>query len=226
MAKVYFTDTSVPTEENEYVLWLDIMGTRSRMSTSVRTSIIFICKLHAAILKYKTSGMHVYPMMDGAYITAKTDLEMESFIKKVFSDIAETFIGETQELHRFIIKGALAYGPIVQGENIDNGGSPVFGENEDYLSTVLFGVPMIRANVGEKKAPPFGIYCDESVRMASYKFSYVWYKWFKGTMLKNDEMLASLTKYFSYCQKHTYELEYSLDKIEEHQKMCNQYFEK
>ena len=84
MGKVYFNDANFPEMENEYVLWVDIMGTKNNMSSSVRTSSIFICKLHVAIMEAKTECIHVYPMMDGAYVTAKSEKGMSKFIKKMF----------------------------------------------------------------------------------------------------------------------------------------------
>lgn len=56
MSKVYFNDIDFPEMENEYVLWVDIMGTKNNMSGSVRTSSIFICKLHVAIMEAKTKN--------------------------------------------------------------------------------------------------------------------------------------------------------------------------
>lgn len=224
MGRIYFDDKDMPKEQkSEYVLWIDIMGTRNRMSTSVRTSTMFICRLHACILDHKTSGLHVYPMMDGAYVTSKSADEMEKFIISAFNDIYDTFVAESDDLHRFIVKGALAYGPIVHGSEIPETCSAIFTKNTGYLQGVLFGVPMIQANKGEKLAPPFGVYCDESARMASNKFSFVWYKWLKDNEKKKD-MLKQLDKYFEYASKHTYELEYPKEKISEHEEKAKQYF--
>ena len=59
MGKAYFNDADFPEMENEFVLWVDIMGTKNNMSSSVRTSSIFICKLHVAIMEAKRKGMHM-----------------------------------------------------------------------------------------------------------------------------------------------------------------------
>ena len=222
MTDIFFDAKNVPPAENEYVLWLDIMGTKNIMSTSVLTSTIFICKLHVAILEHMKDDMKIYPMMDGAYVTAKKPETMEKFVNEVFSDIADSFIKNTENKHRFLVKGALAYGPVVHGESIDKKSSSIFETHDTYLHSVLFGMPMIQANVGEKFAPPFGVYCDESARMANSKFSHVWYKCIKDED-KRNKLLEALNAYFSYARSHSYELEYSEEKINEHNKKSEQY---
>ena len=77
MSAPYFNDEKFPNAQKEYVLWIDIMGTKNFMSTSLRTSSLFICKLHMAILEAKTENMHIYPVMDGVYITTKNQGEMQ-----------------------------------------------------------------------------------------------------------------------------------------------------
>ena len=38
MSEPYFRDEKFPNTQKEYVLWIDIMGTKNFMSTSLRTS--------------------------------------------------------------------------------------------------------------------------------------------------------------------------------------------
>ena len=85
-------------------------------------------------------------------------------------------------------------------------------------------MPMIQAVKGEKQAPPFGIYCDESVRMEEKNFSFRWYNWLSG---KNQRkaLLEAMIKYFDYCEKHSYKLDYDENKIREHKKKSVEYFE-
>lgn len=222
MGKVYFNDADFPEMENEYVLWVDIMGTKNNMSGSVRTSSIFICKLHVAIMEAKSKNIHVYPMMDGAYVTAKSEKEMSSFIKKLFNSLSDTLIEEENDYHRFLIKGALAYGPILHGNNIPNSCSNCFEQNRNYVDSTLLGIPMIQASKGEKSAPPFGIYCDESARIASQDFAHRWYKWFSKNKVSN--VARAVQSYFDYSKEHYYELDYPIEKIKEHEEKAKQYF--
>lgn len=224
MSKVYFNDKNFPKMENQYVLWVDIMGTKNSMSFSVRTSSIFICKLHVAIMEAKTNGINVYPMMDGAYVTSKTDKTMSNFIKKLFTSLSDTLITEENDFHRFLIKGALAYGPVLHGKNIPSECGNPFSKNRQYVDNLLLGIPMIQASKDEKKAPPFGIYCDESVRIASKIFAHPWHKWFPTEVEKVAEVAKAVQSYFDYSKEHYYELDYPMDKIIEHEEKAKQYF--
>lgn len=222
MAKVYFGDSDFPDMENEFVLWVDIMGTKNNMRGSVRTSSIFICKLHVAIMQAKSEGIHVYPMMDGAYVTSKDESKMSAFIKKLFNSLGDTLIEEDIDFHRFLIKGALAYGPVLHGNDIPNSCSNCLEENRNYVDSILLGIPMVQASKGEKDAPPFGIYCDESVRIASKEFAHRWYKWFSKT--KAQQVARAVQSYFDYSKEHYYEIDYPIEKIEEHEEKAKQYF--
>jgi hypothetical protein len=66
-------------------------------------------------------------------------------------------------------------------------------------------------------APPFGIYCDESVRMTNPKMDFRWYKWNKNKD-KKKRLYDSLEEYFEYTDKHCYELDYDISKMKEHRK--------
>lgn len=225
MPAPYFNGEKFPNAQKEYVLWIDIMGTKNFMSTSLRTSSLFICKLHMAILEAKTENMHIYPVMDGAYITTKNQGEMRTFIKSVFTSLGELFMNESNPLHQFIVKGAIAYGPVVHGKDIPKDcNEEIIGKNTEYMTSILLGMPMIQAVKGEKQAPPFGIYCDESVRMEEKNFSFRWYNWLSG---KNQRkaLLEAMIKYFDYCEKHSYKLDYDENKIREHKKKSVEYFE-
>ena len=129
---------------------------------------------------------------------------------------------EDTDFHRFLIKGSLAYGPVLHGNTIPNTCSKCFEENESYVDSILLGIPMIQACKGEKEAPPFGIYCDESVRTASQEFAHRWYKWFSKT--KAPKVSRAVQSYFDYSKEHYYELDYPKEKIEEHEEKARQYF--
>lgn len=222
LGPVYFNDADFPDMKNEYVLWVDIMGTKNNMESSVRTSSIFICKLHVAIMEAKEDGIQIYPMMDGAYITTESEIVMEKFIKQLFYSLSNTLIGEDNDYHRFLIKGALAYGPVIHGHDIPNTCTNCFSDNRKYVDSILLGIPMIQACKGEKSAPPFGIYCDESARIASKTFAHRWHKWFA----KNHaaKVARAVQSYFDYSKEHYYELDYPKEKILEHEEKAKQYF--
>lgn len=224
MSEIYFNDADFPEMKNEYVLWVDIMGTKNNMSQSVRTSSIFICKLHVAILNAKKNinDIHVYPMMDGAYVTSQNENDMKSFIKKLFNALSDTLIAEKNDFHKFLVKGSLAYGPVLHGHSIQNTCSILFEKNRAYVDNILLGLPMIQACKGEKNAPPFGIYCDESARVIGHEFAHRWHKWCAKS--KAPMVARSVQSYFDYSKEHYYEIGYPLEKIKEHEEKAKQYF--
>lgn len=225
MSKPYFDGTKMPDAQNEYVLWIDIMGTKSNMSNGVKASSIYICKLHVAILESKTESLNIYPVMDGAYVTSTSEDEMKNFIRKVYARMTELFVG-TEERYRFVVKGALAYGPIIHGRTVDEKCSAIFRENKAYMNSIMFGQPMIQSAKNESLAAPFGLYCDESVRQVSETFSHRWYKWYLQESETNiTKLKEALAEYFEYVEKHSYEIDYKKDRIAEHKEKCYQYFE-
>ncbi len=222
MSAIYFDADYFPDMKNEYVLWIDIMGTKNSMESSVKTSSIFICKLHVAIMEAKNKNIHVYPMMDGAYVTSEDAEEMEKFIRKLFNSLSDTLIEEKNDYHRFLVKGSLAYGPIIHGKDIPASCSDCLKENNDYVESILLGIPMIQAAKGEREAPPFGIYCDESARISNPKFAHRWYKWFAKTRV--PKVSRAVQSYFDYSKEHYFELDYPKEKIAEHEEKAKQYF--
>lgn len=221
----YFNATRMPNAQNEYVLWIDIMGTKSNMSNGVKSSSIFISKLHVAILESKTDGLKIYPVMDGAYVTSVSEDEMNTFIINVYKRLMELFV-ETEDRYKFIAKGALAYGPVIHGKDIGEGCNTIFRDNRAYMNSILFGQPMIQAAKSETFAAPFGIYCDETARQVSDVFCHRWYKWYlQGHGIDITQLKVALKNYYSYVEKHSYEIDYSKDRIKEHKEKCYQYFD-
>lgn len=156
------TDKMNPSEE--YVCWLDIMGTKSSMSESFEKSANFILRFHTVVLKAGTTKkIRVYPVMDGVYVVVEQLENMIAFINRVMTGLAEVFLSE-QNNHRFIVKGALAKGTLQHGSQISSEVSPVMASRVGYKQHLLFGMPMIQAFNAEKNAPPFGIYIHESAR--------------------------------------------------------------
>lgn len=92
---------------NEYVCWLDIMGTKSSMSESFEKSANFIIRFHTAVLKAAVSkSVRVYPVMDGVYIVVEYLEDMREAIDKVMTCLAELLLSETNN-HRFIVRGGV-----------------------------------------------------------------------------------------------------------------------
>lgn len=234
----YVTDNAIPKAENHYVCWIDIMGTKSKMENSVNTCAIFIFKLHTAILEavQKECKIKVYPVMDGAYLTAQSTQELQKALFYIFSDLANSFISESENYHRFLIRASVAYGPVIHGDSVATNISNSLSSNENYKNSLLLGLPMIQAYTSEQKAPPFGVLIHESARVfhpeSEEPFRFKWWKWWKcpsilengQSNIKADELYGAIKSYFQHCEQHSMELDYSIDKIKIHRQAADEYF--
>lgn len=163
----YVTDSAFPETQNEYVCWIDIMGTKSKMEHSVNTCGIFMLKFHAAILEAiqkKKCAINVYPVMDGVYITSKSVNDLQTAMFHIFSELGNLFLSENDFHHQFLVKASIAYGPVIHGKDIDNSVNANLAADESYKNSLLIGLPMIQAITGEQKAPSFGVFIHESAR--------------------------------------------------------------
>lgn len=231
----YVNDKVIPTASNEYVLWVDIMGTKNKMFSSVKTASIFMLKLHTAILQNLTSDLIAYPLMDGAYITSKSKNAMTCFITKLFASIGKDISQQKDIQHVFLIKAALAYGPVINGKEIGAGVNAIFTSNEIYKNSILIGLPMVQAFNSESSAPPFGIYIHESARAFSSQeetpFVHKWWKWYLTDqriwkMKDSDALFDSVTRYFEQAQKKYILEDYAKERIEVHKEMFREYLDR
>ena len=93
MAQIFFNGKLLPPASKRYVAFVDIMGIQTHMLKSTATAANFIFKLHSAILaawrNEKYQNVFVYPVMDGAYITAAKKSDIEKIVVRIFKGIAE-----------------------------------------------------------------------------------------------------------------------------------------
>lgn len=228
----YFNEQKMPSAHNEYVLWIDIMGTKNKMMESVRTSAIFMYKLHVTILENSTEDIVLYPIMDGVYVTSKNQKTIKLFMIKVFSSLGKDFFSQENISFRFLVKGALAYGPIIHGEEVSPDASRIFKDKIQYKNSILIGLPMIQAFNSEKLAPPFGVYVHESARAFAPEgespFVHKWWKWFLEDQRiwnkeKSEKLNKCINEYFDHAKQQTITLDYPLDKIDIHKRMFAEY---
>ena len=232
----YVDADAIPVASNEYVCWLDIMGTKSKMENSVKTCSIFIFQLHTAVLKAIESGckIHTYPVMDGVYFTAAHRTDIENALQNIFVSLGNMFIEEEKFNYQFLVKASVAYGPIIHGKDISDDINYQFAKNHPYKESLLLGLPMIQAYNGESSAPPFGIYIHESARAFHAQdespFVVKWWKWFLCKRLDWDEEKTKrlgdkIINYFTNCRKQSLLLDYSESRIDSHEKIAKLYFE-
>jgi hypothetical protein len=224
-----FVDAKLVNSGNsEYVCWIDLMGTRSIMGQSLERAANFICRLHVAILESMDDSTQVYPMIDGSYITAPSKQSMLNFLRKVFKRLANEFILAKEHQHRFLPKAAVSYGPVFHGKAITQQVNKVLYEDKRIRDSLLFGIPVIAASQGERNAPPFGIFVDQSARIFAptpvKPLPFVWYRWFNTNDPLREQLKETLGTYFDWCAKHSYTLTYPPERIKEHKAMAIEYF--
>jgi len=239
----YFDLRAIKDIEAKYVCWLDIMGFANFLSISSNKAAIFVGKLHEAILRSKDktgfSG-YIYPIIDGCYVTCDNKRELFSLLKSIYRMLSLQFILEKQYDHKFLVRSCVAFGEVVEGHDLISA-SNKFSEsdfNREYISKVLFGVPLWLANSGEKLASPYGVWIDNSarqfapfghspIRMASWKW------WRHRTDISDvddycdqiiEDLSAGVIKYFEWCLDNFHSLNYPKDKILHHKTIAQQYF--
>lgn len=224
---IYVNARPISGGKHEYVCWIDLMGTKSIMGHSLEKAANYICRLHVAIIEAVDASMQLYPMIDGMYVTTPSKQSMLNFLRKVFRRLAIEFIAAKEQQHRFLPKAAISYGPVVHGKDITERVNKVLHEDKRIRDSLLFGIPVIAASQGERSAPPFGVFVDQSARIfapaPSKPLPYVWYKWFDRQDLVRANLKQEIESYFDWCATNSHTLTYSLDRIREHKTMALEY---
>ena len=227
----FFNAGYLPIPTNNYVAWVDVMGVRSIMSRSVAITANFVFKLHVTAIEAPQTGIKLYPVMDGLYAVSNSQKPMLAFLDNVLSRLADLFVSTPQMHHRFIVKGALAFGPTIHGCDVlpEAFASVNEGQIHDYNNCVLLGMPMVQAYESEMKAPPFGLYVHESARAFAppneEPIRFAWWHWFRYKY--HDlavELDSALDKYFEWCTSVAGAIEYDKAHAEHHKEMARQYF--
>ena len=216
----------------QYVGWVDVMGARSSMLRSLSESANFVGKLHGAALSVlqRYAAVKLYPMIDGLYGRCASQAPILGFLKEVFFRVGLTFVAEREHLHRFCIRGGLAYGPVVIGDDI-RGASTVLSQNANYCSSILLGTTLSQAFDTAGEAAPFGIALHESVRAFAPSGDPVlsgthwkWWRFIRDGNLLLPLLKSRLAQYHKWCKTHSSSMIYKEDRIEAHNKLMIDFF--
>ena len=234
IVKPAFFDNRHMSDAVAYVCWLDVMGSQNAMLRSVKTAANFVCKIHDVVLSelpnYENKGIRLFPVMDGVYITCPRQGPLRYFLGAVLRRLAETFLQEETPWFRFLVRGSVAYGPLVDGKDIGTDASFSLASNPVYRDSILIGIPLAQAYRGERQAPPFGIFIDESARAFASQnekpFSFIWWDWYSQVQPQLDEqkMHSALLDHFDWCKQHEMTIGYEHDRIEHHRRLADEYF--
>ncbi|HEY3965143.1 MAG TPA: hypothetical protein VGM05_11380 [Planctomycetaceae bacterium] len=144
--------------------------------------------------------------MDGFYASAASQLDMLTFLREVFVQTADEFVHEPEPLHRFLIRGALAYGPVIHGTQVAANASNMFQNNVGHKDAILLGLPMVQAHEYERQAPPFGLFVHESSRSFAppniQPLHHVWWKWVNAQNANLWQQLRpALQAHYQWCRE-------------------------
>lgn len=215
--------------------WLDVMGTAQLMLRSLPIGANFVFKLHCAVLEAQEElnldrDIRLYPVMDGVFITSARRNPLQRLLNQALCRLALTFLGEPQPFHRFLVRGAIAFGPLFHGSSLPDDISHVLKRHQYIRDSILMGIPMAQAYQGEREAPPFGIAAEASARAFSPErdrpFRFLWLDWFRHCSPSVDPsaMLAKLEEYFEWHSNHTNLTAYDIKRIEHHRQLAREYF--
>lgn len=141
-----------PTEpQNHYACWLDVMGKRNSVTRSLPTSADHVCRPHVAALDaldgHQGKPPRLYPAMAGIYITSERNGPLLYFLSAVLRRLVEAFLREHHRQLRFLVRGAVAYGPLVHGRDIDAKAANAIRDPLATGSPCLSGCPWCRPTV-------------------------------------------------------------------------------
>ena len=218
----------LPLPRNHYVAWLDVMGVQSIMSRSLPISANFILKFHLAALSARQTGVELFPVMDGLYAVAAEQEPLKVFLRRLYHCLAQSFSSTAEDKHVFVVRGGLAYGPIVKGADVPPEAAPGLASESAYARTLLLGMPVIQAHVGEAQAPPFGVFVGESARAfapaGAKPFNEVWWRWFEPSDRAVAKKLRKrLSQYYAWCESNSRSLLYDSARIEAHRSTAEQF---
>jgi len=228
----------IPSPQERYVAWFDVMGTTAISSRSISEAAIKVFKLHiASIASYEAcSGpqkqqLDLYPMMDGVYAISSSKTALMELMRSIFTTLGKDVVDADETHHILIIKAAIAYGPIIRGEQLGDSNDTL--EGTDHQDRTMVGLPIVQAFLAENEAPPFGIHIHESARAFAPEgddpFNYVWWKWFRSHDDEYDnrelarDIRETLDSYYEWSRENSERIDYDTDRIDAHQELANQY---
>lgn len=221
-----------------YVLWVDTMGSRSAMVRSHAMATNFLSKMHAAAVTADkavsklTGNKLTFPMSDGLFAIFETRQLFERFAAEFFFLVASEFLYESDPKHRFMMRGALAFGEVSTGNDL---AAKVAGlkKNNPYTDQLLVGRPLAQAYESEKRAAPFGISIHESALafggVGEQPFGGVDYPWLWNKKIVKDSefgrtLLEGIEEHLHWCEEHSESVMYEKEAIARHLARAKDYF--
>src|SRR5262245_22403179 len=180
----YFDATDL-SSEHYYVGRLDMMGARAAMTRSLAVSGNFIGKLHVAIIEAQRDDIAaLVPTVDGAYIVGRNRFTLLSHMRDALRSLANAFVSPNYLYRRAVVRGGLAYGPVVLGSSLASASHCLSHQkNAAYRDSIIIGMPVVQAYEVEEQAPPFGVRVHISARTFApdeKPLNSTYWRWWKG----------------------------------------------
>lgn len=165
--------------------------------------------------------------MDGVYAVSESQSAILRFLTAVFQRLAELFVTTPDNHHRFLVKAALAYGPVLCGQDVPAQANTTLSQNLNYRDSLLLGMPVVQAYLGERSAPPFGVFVHESARafapVDQRPLFCLWWNWFQQSQPLAVQLRTELLGYFEWCQARALAIAYDVERIKVHKEQASQY---
>ena len=159
-----------------YVGWIDVMGASNLMLRSPEAVSRSIGCLHEAVLRATAAlperdSVELHPLADGVYVVAPEYHAVSTIISRVFRSYARKYLSWPSEARKCLIRSAIAFGRGVNTSLMRAKLESVFSNAPSecipghYLGNIVHGTAFSLAHDAERKAPPFGVIHDNSLRL-------------------------------------------------------------
>lgn len=251
---LYFNSDYLPPLAGEYIAWCDGMGTGQALGSSLDRAANFIFKIHTAFsnaLSRLPQGhaVRIYPLMDGMYVTSPERRHFEQVLRAALCDLVDEFISTDKFVHRFMVRGGIAYGATMHGIDVGEEafvhgiGTPHEAANRQAFqashldrtrSQLLLGSGMVPAYSAESQAPPFGFYVDDSALVIPQLVdsqdngfsSKLWRWWLRNhpSETKAQQLWPVLRSHYDEAALRSREIGYPRESLQKHRDWAIEYF--
>lgn len=238
-----FDARKIEPAENTYVAWLDLMGAGHLMSVSMEKPANALVRLHMAVDQAVTKfgNAETLPINDGVFVLSPSKEIIQKIVRAAIVDLACIFISTPDPQNRFLLRGAIAFGPVYRGRAIAAGlGHAKRKAHVPTLERVAFGPAIIQAYGIESAAPPYGIAVHESARSFApvgerpfLMTHWLWWLTHKDLMqpegaaplpVLKDVLCGELTNHFEWLRSTLIMHGLKSEKIKDWEDLVRQYF--
>jgi len=234
-SRLFLDYSKIPPPKGEYVLWCDGMGTSRELNRSLERAASFVLMLHRAFAEVgNVPSIRSYPVMDGLYVTSGSRTDLMNAIKVAFAHFGRDFIKERGTKNMFMMRGGIAYGPVLHGDNIPDEAFADDKLTSDTKRSILLSPAMVLAYLAESKAPPFGIYVDDSAKTYPQLTKtddrgfisnlYQWWQFDEDATSLARDLYKQIVFYLDKARIHSVGMGYSVERIQAHGRLAEEYF--